>query len=290
MIGEIPIVTFDTSAHNQFVDDPRSESILTELKSMWFRFAGLSIEELFAARTSRRDDLFASCREIQSGPSECFLPSNLLTEHLILAHFNDPATFNWKTVDVRWPDCDREIRDPKFYDDEPVSKEQRDFQWERRQSDKQRFASLRPKLRTIFEEHGEAPPTSFRDAISRLDNVGNSAMWYKSQFYYDLVTTMDSTEATVKEFAAACPPFLALIYAVFAVPWYNNAARDPNTGERVIAGSNDLYLSVYLPYVDMFVTGDTDLVKALREVARLAKLETKILSYDDFCAALPVSV
>ena len=115
-------------------------------------------------------------------------------------------------------------------------------------------------------------------------------MWYKSQFYYDLVTTMDSTEATVKEFAAACPPFLALIYAVFAVPWYNNAARDPNTGERVIAGSNDLYLSVYLPYVDMFVTGDTDLVKALREVARLAKLETKILSYDDFCAALPVSV
>ena len=114
-------------------------------------------------------------------------------------------------------------------------------------------------------------------------------MWYKAQFYYDLVTTMDSTEVTVKEFAAACPPFLALIYAVF-LPWYNNAVRDPNTGERVIAGSNDLYMSVYLPYVDMFVTDDQDQEKALREVARLAKLETKILSYDDFCATLPVSV
>ncbi|MGA2966017.1 MAG: hypothetical protein ABSD64_07380 [Terriglobales bacterium] len=280
---------FDTSAHNRLADDPHSESILTELKSMWFRFAGLSIEELFAAPLPRRDDLFTSCRQIHRGPSECFLPNNLLTEQLILAHFNDPATFNWKTVDVRWPDCDREIRNPKFFDDDPVSKEQREFLWERRQSDKQRFVSLRPKLKTIFEEHGETPPTTFRGAISILDNVGNSAMWYKAQFYYDLVTTMDSGEATVKEFAAACPPFLSLIYAVF-LPWYNNAVRDPNTGEKMIAGSNDLYMSVYLPYVDLFVTDDTNQEKALREVASFAKLETKILSYDDFCTTLTVSV
>jgi hypothetical protein len=257
---------------------------------MWFRFAGLSMEELFATSpASRRNDLFTSCRKLQSGPSECFLPSNLLTEQLILAHFNDPAAFNWKTVDVRWPDCDRAIRDPKFYDDEPVSKEQRDFQWELRQSDKQRFVKLRPNLQPIFAAHGEAPPATCQEAISRLDNVGNGAMWYQAQFYYDLVTTMDSTEATVKEFAAACPPFLALIYAKF-LPWYNNAVRDPNTGERVIAGSNDLYMSVYLPYVDMFVTDDEDQERALREVVRLAKLETKILSYKDFCATLPVSV
>ena len=290
MIGEIPIVTFDTNAHNRLVDDPRSESVLAEMKSMWFRFAGLSMEELFATSpASRRNDLFTSCRKIQSGPSECFLPSNFLTEQLILAHFNDPATFNWKTVDVRWPDCDRAIRNPKFYDDEPVSQEQRDFQWERRQSDKQRFVEPRPKLQPIFAAHGEKPPTTCQEAISRLDNVGNGAMWYQAQIYSDLVTTIDSTEATVKEFAAACPPFLALIYAKF-LPWYNNAVRDPNTGERVIAGSNDLYMSVYLPYVDMFVTDDQDQEKALREVARLAKLETKILSYDDFCATLPVSV
>jgi len=290
MIGEIPIVIFDTNAHNRLVDDLRSESVLTEMKSMWFRFAGLSMEELFATSpASRRNDLFSSCRKIQSGPSEFFLPSNLLAEQLILAHFNDPAAFNWKAVDVRWPDCERAIRDPKFYDDEPVSKEQRDFQWELRQSDKRRFVTLRQKLQPIFAAHGEAPPKTCQEAISRLDDVGNGAMWCQAQFYYDLVTTMDSTEATVKEFAAACPPFLALIYAKF-LPWYNNAVRNPNTGERVIAGSNDLYMSVYLPYVDMFVTDDEDQERALREVARLAKLETKVLSYKDFCATLPVSV
>jgi len=256
---------------------------------MCFRFAGLSIEELFAAPSSRRDALFASCRKIKSGPSECFLPSNLLTEQLISAHFNDTAVFNWKTVDVRWSDCDRSIRNPDFFPDESVSKEQRELQWERRHSDKRRFVELRPELQLIFDAHREAPPNTFQEAISRLENAGNSAMWYMAQRYYDLVTTMDSTEVAVKEFAAACPPFLSLIYAVF-LPWYNNAVRPLNIGERVIAGSNDLYMSVYLPYVDIFVSDDTDQEKALREVARLAKLETEILSYDRFCATLPVSV
>lgn len=289
MIGEILIVTFDTNAHNRLADDPHYESVLAEMNSLWFRFAGLSIEELFACPAPRRDKLFATCRRIQNGPSEYFLPSNLLIEQLIRAHFNSPGSFNWKTMDVRWPGCDRAIRNPRFHDDERVSKEQRDFQRERIQSDKSRFVELRAKLQTTFETHGEAPPTTFREAITRLDNVGNSAMWYKARFYYDLVTTTDSTEATVKEFAASCPPFLSLIYAEFAVPWYNNAARDPNIGERVIAGSNDLYMSVYLPYVDIFVTDDKGQQKALREVVRLAKLETKILSYDDFCATLQVS-
>lgn len=289
MIGEIPIVTFDTNAHNRLIDDPHSEFVLAAMKSMWFRFAGLSIEELFATSpSSRRDALFGSCRQMQNGQSECFLPSNLLIEQLILAHFNEPVSFNWKTVDVRWPDCERAIRDPKFYDDEQVSKEQRDFQWDRRQSDKQRFIKLRPKLQAIIEAHGEVPPTTCQEAISLLEGVGNKPMWYKAGFYYDLVTTADSTEATVKEFAAACPPFLALVYAVL-LPWYNNAVRDPLKGERVIAGSNDLYMSVYLPYVDIFVTDDANQEKALREVACLAKLKAQILSYDDFCATLHVS-
>ena len=39
MIGEIPIVSFDTSAHNRLVDDgSRSEPILAGINSgLWFR-------------------------------------------------------------------------------------------------------------------------------------------------------------------------------------------------------------------------------------------------------------
>ena len=50
MIGHLPIISFDTSAHNRLLrDSSRSEAVLAGIKSgLFFRFAGLSIEELVA--------------------------------------------------------------------------------------------------------------------------------------------------------------------------------------------------------------------------------------------------
>ena len=50
MIGDIPIVSFDTSSHNRLVKDGSlSEPILAGLKSGFaFRFVGLSIDEMVA--------------------------------------------------------------------------------------------------------------------------------------------------------------------------------------------------------------------------------------------------
>src|SRR5437773_1086765 len=83
-----------------------------------------------------------------------------------LAHA--PATFDWKTINVRWSDCERVIRNPEFFADEQASRDQREFQLERKKLGKQQFVSLRPKLQAIFAGHGESPPVTFRPAISRL--------------------------------------------------------------------------------------------------------------------------
>jgi hypothetical protein len=295
MIGAVRIVTFDTSAHNRVVDDgPRSKPILAGINSeLWFRFAGLSVEELFAcSKPEERDALFTSCRRLQRGPSECLLASNLLIEQLILGYFNDPKTFDWKMVNVRWSDCERAIRNPEFFADEHVSKEQRELQRERRmlgqqQRERQRV-SLRPVVQAIFKKHGEEPPATFPPAISRLENVEGSSVWVGAQRFYDRVTRTDSDEATVKEFMSVCPPFRALVYAMF-IPWYDTAVRDYSVADRLNAGSNDLFMSVYLPYCDWFVTDDPGQEKALREVALAAGLETEILSYDDFCNSFLVT-
>jgi hypothetical protein len=212
-----------------------------------------------------------------------------LIEQQVLGHFNDPATFNWKTVNVRWGDCERAIRDPEFFADEQVSKEQREFQSERTKLGKRQFVSLRPKLQSIFEAHGEQSPATFRPAISRLENSGGSSLWAVAQRFYDLVTKTDTDEATVKELMRVCPPFRALVYAIF-IPWYNTAVRDYLTGEKLAASSNDLFMSVYLPYCDRFVTNDGGQEKALREVAAVANLDTEILSYEHFCASFLVTV
>jgi hypothetical protein len=63
------------------------------------------------------------------------------------------------------------------------------------------------------------------------------------------------------------------------------AKRDRHTGEKLRAGRNDLFMSVYLPYCDKFVSAEKnrEQERCLREVALVAGLETEVLSYDDFC-------
>jgi hypothetical protein len=64
MTGNLPIITFDTSAHNRLVDDgARSQPVLARVKAgLFFRFAGLSIEELISTPDRiKRAALFESC-------------------------------------------------------------------------------------------------------------------------------------------------------------------------------------------------------------------------------------
>jgi hypothetical protein len=53
MIGEIPIVSFDTSAHNRLVKDGSlAEPVLAGLKSgLSFRFVGMSLKKWVRLRT-----------------------------------------------------------------------------------------------------------------------------------------------------------------------------------------------------------------------------------------------
>lgn len=291
MIGDVPIVTFDSSAHNRLVDSD-ADSIIARINSeLWFRFAGSCVEELSATTTPEdRTKLFTSCGQLQCSSSDCLLPSNLLTEQLVLAHFNNPKAFNWKTVNVRCSDCERAIRDPRFFDDEQTAGEQRAFQWERKmigKQDRERKRVKRPEIQAIFAKHGEAPPTTFQPAISRLEKGGRS-VWAVAERFYDRFTKTDTHDATVEEFMSVCPPFRALIYAMF-IPWYHEWIRDYQTGEKLKAGSNDLFMSVYLPYCDTFVTDDDDQEKSLRAVATAAGLETEVISYDDFSASFLVT-
>ncbi len=287
MIGDVPIVTFDTSAHNRLAQDKdvsRSNAVLEKLNSeYWFRFAALSIEELFATRKAEsRKALFASCQAIQRGPSECLLPSNWLTEQMILHYAKDPANFDWKLVNVRCSACENMIRNDELISDAQIAKEQHAFYEHRKELDKKRFVSLRPKIEAIFGKHGELSPTMFQPTISRLEKAEGGSIQAMAQSYYDRVTETNSDAGTVEEFMRVCPPFKALIYAMF-VPWFNNAVRDPVTGEDLDAGSNDLYMSVYLPYCDKFITDDWGQARSLRAVASAVGLETQILWYKDFC-------
>jgi hypothetical protein len=89
----------------------------------------------------------------------------------------------------------------------------------------------------------------------------------------------------------ACPPFRAIVYALL-LAWYDRSVRERHTGEKFRAGRLDLFMAVYLPYCDRFITAEIygEQERCLREVARAAGLHTVVGSYDDFCNGMLVTV
>lgn len=292
MIGDVPIISFDTSAHNRLVDDgPLAEPVLASLKSgLSFRFVGLSIDEIVATSDpARRAALFTSCGRLQAGMTECIYPHNELIKRMVVQHQKSAAAFNWKAVDVKAREYERAIRTGELVDDEALSAEQRADMKARRKEYGDMWAGLRPRLEGVFRRQGEVPSPTFREVVARLQSEG-SLIWNMGKLVYDRAAEMDGSEATIREFMEICPPFRALIYAML-LSWYDRAVRD-DKGEKFQAGRNDLFMAVHLPYCDKFVTAEKygEQERCLREVAFVADLQTEILSYDDFCDSFLVAV
>jgi hypothetical protein len=292
MIGDVPIISFDTSAINRLATDgPLSEPILAGLKSgLSYRFVGLSIEEIVAtSNPSKRASLFTYCSRLDEGTAECIHAHNQLLKPMIEEHFKNPSTFNWKVVDVKAREYERAIRTRELVDDEETSSLQK-VELKRQQREyEMMWANIRPDLEEALKRNGETPPATFREAVARLRTEG-SLIWKLGKMLYDPGVNTDASEATITGFMEACAPFRAVIYAML-MSWYNLAFRD-EAGEKFEAGRNDLLMAVHLPYCDKFVTAEIyrEQEKCLREIVIVAGLETTILSYDDFCDSFLVTV
>jgi hypothetical protein len=207
---------------------------------------------------------------------------------MVVEHHTNPTGFDWKTVDVKAREYEQGIRARELVDDEELSAEQRADLKARRKEYEDMWAGLRPELEEAFKKHGEALPLAFREVVARMQAEGN-LIWHMGNLLYDRAAAADASEATIKEFMEACPPFRAIIYAVL-LSWYDRAVRDEK-GEKFKAGRNDLFMAVHLPYCDKFVTAEKhgEQERCLREVAFVAGLDAEILSYDDFCNSFLVT-
>jgi hypothetical protein len=91
-------------------------------------------------------------------------------------------------------------------------------------------------------------------------------------------------EATLRDFANRCPPFLMMVMAAVKAQYERAIVKKPKGRKR--AGRLDLLMSIYLPYCRLFVTNDDDQETCLREMANVANLEAEILSYREFRSRL----
>jgi hypothetical protein len=58
------------------------------------------------------------------------------------------------------------------------------------------------------------------------------------------------------------------------------------TSEKFAAGRNDLFMAVYLPLCDIFVTRDAEQESCLRELSKYIGVATEVLSFQDFTDSL----
>lgn len=289
MIQNRPVIMLDTSAHNRLLKDgPESEAIYAAFKTGYYvRLAGISIEELMStSKKPTRIALLQSAGRLLQGPSDCLHAHNEILRLLIAAYDTDPHGFRWQAVNVTAPEYGVELSERKFSSDDSLAAEQ----WQHMKEVKAEFemiwATLRPKLEEIFQRHGEPRPFSFEEVLPHA--IGDSGLiWGIAKGLYDKVARTSATDESIRDFVNNCPPFRCVVYA-FLMTWYDRSLRALPDGQKFHAGRNDQFAAVYLPYTDLFLTAEVECEqeRCLSEIARLAYPQTKVLSYDDFCAGL----
>lgn len=293
MIADRPAVVLDTSVHNRMHrDGAASEEIFAAFKVGYFvRIAGLSVDEMYATPDAAdRASMLACANRLQAGPGDCLLPQNEMLRTLIAAYEKDPGTFDWWAVNIASPDCARELNRGDIVNDDNLAAQQRRHLINASKEFEGVWSHLRPKLEEVIKHHGEKPPTVFQEILPMVE-ADDGLVWKFGQGLYSRVATGDTSEATVRDFMEKCPPFRAVVYA-FILASFDRSAGDRHNRERYRAGRVDLFMAIYLPYCDEFISAEGKGIqeKCLSEVARVAKLTTRVRSYDDFCSSLLVTV
>jgi hypothetical protein len=96
--------------------------------------------------------------------------------------------------------------------------------------------------------------------------------------------TPDTDPSQIQHFLENCPPFRAMLCGVM-LSWFNTSLKH-KSGERFAAGRDDMFMAVYLPLCDLFVTRDRDQHKCFAELAQYADVGTEVSYFDEFAADL----
>src|SRR5262249_10538990 len=158
----------------------------------------LSIDELFADPDDvERDALFASCRRLQNGDTDCIYPHNELTTRLVCAHAANPGGFDWKAVNVRAVEYERGIQQRDLVANRQLSAKQRTFQLQAGKDYNKIFsAELREELEAVFAAHNAAPPPTFREAATRARSATPNLVIAIGKLLYDRAAVTNADEAT----------------------------------------------------------------------------------------------
>ena len=290
------VLVFDTSAHDRLVKMGESANPLYNSirNQFFFRLAGSAFEEMVsvpdaADRLAQLD----GCRRLTQGRWwDCLYPPGEVLRLLIAAHAANPAGFQWLNVDVRSGGLAYEIRTGEFTADDALAVLQKTEQYSAQAEYRQSWKRVRAALEPIFKKHKLARPKTFAEAYRNHSGALLPALG-KGIYDAGLRATAalqgesaapDSQPSQVQHFFEECPPFRAMLCGVM-MSWFNTSLKH-QSGERLAAGRDDMFMAVYLPLCDLFVTRDKDQQKCLGELTQYADVGTEVVYFDEFVVDL----
>ncbi len=283
-----PVVSFDTTVINKLADDMDAAcALIAELKSAYkVRLTATHVDEIIATTDAeKRARLLDVCREFLKGDNaEVILPFQEIIKNLV-TRFEADGSLDWREIPLRLPEYEREIVLQDLINDK-MAQEQREHQAGAMAEFENLLSGPRSAFEKLFGSRGESRPRSAAEFVSWLQ-VEGGAFWGIGRDFYGRLTKRAPSEERIRRFAEVCPPIRALLMAIF-VSVYHLSVRE--VGKRHPEPQrNDMFMSVYLPYCDEFVSDDRDQQKCLAEVASLAGLNVRVCWFKEFRDSFKVS-
>jgi len=282
-----PSLGFDTTTLNRLTDAGDSDALLAGLSAGFHvRLTGTNVEEIIAtSNPTRRAALLATCRLLLGG-GDCILPFQVIVSKHIIDFYSNGRSFEWQQVNVRFRDCEMLLSRPEGLDSDLPDK-QRLFAIELDKQFSSVFENAKAPFEELFAANRTERPTGFADSLARLQ-VAGGAYWTMAAAFYQKVTKVTPDEQSMRFFVSHCPPYRALLDAIFIAQFDRCFRVIPDGGPSLRAGAIDLYSAAYLPYCELFVTDDRRQRECLKQVASEASIVSAVLSYQELRSRLEI--
>jgi len=271
-----PRIMFDTSGLNALADDPESGAVVRSL-GVGFKvlLSETNVTEIVSTTDpARRERLLGICQHLVSA-GICVNPHHGISHELARGHLANPSRFDWRQIDIRFPELEVEIARREFLADPELALEA----CTHNKATNKQFVAMYKEVREEFEPLlNRDEPITVSTVIEALDE---GPLWKLAGDFYKSGTGIDLDEAGSRKFIDACPPLRALLLSL-CVAQYHWAVRDSKEESVYKAGALDLFMAIYLPYCDRFITSDSGQHNALRLAASEAGLKTKVCTYAEF--------
>jgi len=185
---------------------------------------------------------------------------------------------NWERISLRLPAYERAVALREVVDDE-ASAQERAHAANVKSTFETVFTDARPHFEELFRSGKESRPSSVADLVSRLQGTevrfGTLVRDFTSEWRSE-----SPMRTQFGDLSPECRPFHTLLLAI-CVAQYDLAIREED-GTKPSSHRNDLFMAVYLPYCDEFVSDDRGQQSRLREIVSLCKLTTRVRWYREF--------